>query len=71
MFTHLGGNFCVAASDFASLKSTRQENRLWPTVKCLPNFVEVSLKTFIKKDDFVLCGVFIIIVYPLISCMPI
>ena len=45
MFTHLGGNFCVAASDFVSFKSSRQENRLWPTVKCLPYFVEVRMKT--------------------------
>ena len=51
MFTHLGGNFCVAASDFVSFKSSRQENRPWPTV--VSNFVEVRMKTFIKKDDFV------------------
>ena len=37
VYTFLGGNFCVAASDFVSFKSSRQENRLWPTVKCLPN----------------------------------
>ena len=52
MFTHLGGNFCVAASDFVvSFKSCRPENRPWPTV--VANFVEVRMKTFIKKDDFV------------------
>ena len=51
VYTFLGGNFCVAASDFVSFKSSRQENRLWPTVKCLPNFVEVCMKTSRATTD--------------------
>ena len=45
----------MAASDFVFFKSTRKEIRLLPNVKCLPNLVEVRMKPFIKKDDFVYC----------------
>ena len=40
-----------------------------PAVKCLPNFLEVRMKTFIKRMTLCTCSVFI--VYPLITCMPI